>query len=476
MKIKTRLTLLYAALIFTLITVANTILILSVHEYLDNQRITRIKNKVQDIESLISSYNNTQSKSQTYNFLTELIKNHTLGDSFYFQLSDNKGNITAKSVNLRNSLMPINASGTLKEISLELINNKNELKKLNLLYFSSVIKLDGKYFSYIQIGWDLETKNKLNNRLILFTISETIILLFLSLIVGNIMSYRALKPMVNITDYVKSMAGKDLLTTIDTKNFSNDEIGELVNTFNQLIKRITDVFNLQQAFISDASHELRSPLTAIRGYAQLALKRGKDNSEIFNESINVIVKETKRLEMLVEDMLLLARSGEKKIKKDKTDLQLLIKELVDEIFKLNNKNIFINTIKDDVYVYANSDAIKRVFINLISNSLKAINPDVGQIYISFKINNNNIDVEIKDNGIGIDQEHLSHIFERFYRIETSRERDKGGTGLGLPIAKEIIEDHNGTITVYSELRHQTIFTVSLPIFKTSTNSVLTNKI
>lgn len=464
MKIKTRLTLLYALLIFSIITVSNAILILFVHEYLDTQRIVRLKNKVQDIESFVNSYNYTQSEHETYLFLLNMIKSHTLGDSFYFQLSDSNGRVSAKSANLRDAVLPIYKPDTLKEIEIEIINNKNEIKNLDILYFSSVIKLNEKNFSYIQIGWDLETKNNLNNKLMVFTFFETLVLVFLSLIVGSIMSHRALKPMVSVNEYVSSMAGKNLLTTIDTKDFSNDEIGQLVNTFNQLIKRITDVFNLQQTFISDASHELRSPLTAIRGYAQLVLKRGVDNNDIFKESINVIIKETNRLENLVEDMLLIARSGEKQVKKTKTDLIPLIKEVVYEIFKLNNKNINIYEINEKIYIYANPEGIKRVFINLISNSIKAIDINTGKIDISFDIKDSNVIITIKDNGIGIDENHLNQIFERFYRVEVSRERDKGGTGLGLPIAKEIIESYNGTISVKSELRKGSEFTVTLPMY------------
>ena len=223
--------------------------------------------------------------------------------------------------------------------------------------------------------------------------------------------------------------------------------------------------NMQKELIADVSHELKTPITSIMGYADTLLEGGYDE-ETQQKFLNVIASESRRMARLVTDLLTLSRydSNKKKTQKESFDLGELVKrcqeKLAIEIKKKQHKvNCFVTA--DVPLVYADKYDIERVVLNILTNSIK-YTPEGGEIKIYVGFVYNDAYIKIFDNGIGIPEEDLSRIFERFYRVDKARSREMGGTGLGLSIAKEILDKNGGSIDIKSEVGKGTEVVIRIP--------------
>lgn len=226
--------------------------------------------------------------------------------------------------------------------------------------------------------------------------------------------------------------------------------------------------NMRKEFVADVSHELKTPLTSIKGFSE-TLVDGVDDRETEKHFLKIINDNADRMEKLVKDLLILSKYDNKKQTKKLTEFDLgeLSKSCTEkfeiEVKKKNQKMQCLVT-ADVPHVYADKDGIERVIINIISNSVK-YTPDGGTIDVYVGYVHNDAYVKIKDNGIGIPEEDLSRIFERFYRVDKARARQLGGTGLGLSIAKEIIEQNNGSIDINSKAGEGTEVVLRIPVKK-----------
>lgn len=469
MKIKTSLTLWFTLLVSALLFISNLIVLYAVKEYLYNQKVDEIKERVVQVEKVINALALDKKESKEKFdvkdpelLLYTLTDQHTsLYEGAYLQVTSLDNNIFSKSPTLEKSELPILKDGTIGILTLDLPTKKGKIST-KILYYSTVLDFENVLLAKLQIGLPLAKNDKLVSELLFFRFIEISIAILISVLFGIFLSKRALSPMVRITDEVNSMEGKNLLKLLDTKNLANDEIGNLAKTFNSLLSRISEAFKFQERFVSDASHELRSPLTTIKGYAQLIAKRGNEKPEIVKEGLEVITKEVERLERMVNDMLTLAKTGRNSTDFRKVDIIALLNSLFEQLHKIHT-NLKIDYSNERIFVKADEDSLKRVFINLIDNALRATEK-TGFVKISWQIKDNYILINISDNGIGMDKEHLEHIFERFYRVDSSREREKGGSGLGLALVKDITLMHNGQVFVESKNGEGSTFTVKLPIF------------
>ena len=223
--------------------------------------------------------------------------------------------------------------------------------------------------------------------------------------------------------------------------------------------------NMRKEFVADVSHELKTPITSIMGYADTLLE-GEYDEKTQKEFLGVIATEARRMARLVTDLLELSRmdSNRKKVKKVSFDLGEMVKECQDKLaIEIKKKNHQVeNFVTADVPpVFADRDDIERVVLNILTNSIK-YTPDGGllKIYVGFVYNDAYI--KIIDNGIGIPEEDLNRIFERFYRVDKARSRENGGTGLGLSIAKEILDKNGGSIDIKSEVGKGTEVVIKVP--------------
>ena len=223
--------------------------------------------------------------------------------------------------------------------------------------------------------------------------------------------------------------------------------------------------NIQKEFVADVSHELKTPITSIMGYADTLLEGGYDE-ETKIKFLNVISSESRRMARLVTDLLTLSRydSNKKKTKKELFDLGELVKKSQEKLaieIKKKNHDVKCFVTADVPPVYADKDDIERVVLNILSNSIK-YTKDGGEIKIYVGFVYTDAYIKIIDNGYGIPEEDLSRIFERFYRVDKARTRELGGSGLGLSIAKEILDKNGGSIDIKSEVGKGTEVVIRIP--------------
>jgi two-component system, OmpR family, sensor histidine kinase ArlS len=290
-----------------------------------------------------------------------------------------------------------------------------------------------------------------------------IILILIILPIGARVSKRLLLPVRKMTETVKSISARDMNTRLDVRG-SKDELKDLAKTFNDMLDRLQRSYELQNQFVSDASHELRTPIAVIQGYANLLDRWGKEDKAVLEESIAAIKSESESMKRLVEQLLFLARSDKHTQKIEMTDFK--INELIDEVVKetkiIDSKHEILNQYNENITINGDRNLLKEALRIFIDNSIKYTEEN-GVIKINSHIKNKNLILEIEDTGSGISKEDLPHIFDRFYRADKSRTKDTGGTGLGLSIAKWIVLNHTGTIEVQSKLGWGTKISILLPL-------------
>jgi len=242
-------------------------------------------------------------------------------------------------------------------------------------------------------------------------------------------------------------------------NSEDEELMEYVTAFNNMSEKLSNYIERQKRFISDASHELATPITILNGHADLLLRHGNKNPELLENSLIIIKTEALRMYELVDSLLLLARSDNKKQNYNfiRIDISELLKECVTEAMIIAPDFIFETDIGCGIFVKCDEYAIRRVMRIILSNAIKYIGGTEKIKLIKIKCSESHglITVFVKDNGIGIPAEHLPMIFDRFYRVDDSRSKKTGSNGLGLAIAKEIIEAHGGSIKASSKPGEET---------------------
>lgn len=228
------------------------------------------------------------------------------------------------------------------------------------------------------------------------------------------------------------------------------------------ITEIKKYEKLQREFLADASHELKTPLSAIKGASEILLNGEKHSSETVIEFLTIIKNENDRMERIVNDILLISRiENENNLTNiEKIEINKLIKEVIAIIkFKLvfKKQNLHLE-LKNDLIIIGNYNNLKHAFLNLITNAINYTNENKS-IFIKTYKENKKVVVSIKDEGIGINQKDIPHIFERFYRVDKARSRESGGTGLGLAIVKSTLDIHNAKIEVKSKIKQGTEFLI-----------------
>ncbi|CEK39296.1 HAMP domain-containing sensor histidine kinase [Paraclostridium sordellii] len=253
------------------------------------------------------------------------------------------------------------------------------------------------------------------------------------------------------------------LDPIYLQSSKNVIIGSIINIEN-VTERVR-LENMRSDFVANVTHELKTPLTSISGFVETLRINENIDHKTRDRFLGIIENESDRLKRLIDDILLLSFIENKDtISYEKIDISNLFKEIYElTINYAKSKNIELRykIENEDIVINSNRDYIKQIFLNLIDNAIK-YTPDGGFVETSVYQNDENIFINIKDNGIGISKEDTSRVFERFYRVDKARSRDVGGTGLGLAIVKHIVKSLNGTIDIKSELNVGTEFIVSIP--------------
>ncbi len=337
-----------------------------------------------------------------------------------------------------------------------------------------VVLSNGTTIGAINVGEPLLQLNQTLNHLRNLLLIAGVVGVFLAALGGWFLAGRALRPVGRITqtaaEIAESPATERSLATRLTVPSTGDELARLAATFNRMLDRIQIAFITQRRFIADASHELRTPLTAVRGNLDVLSRQASASetppSQDYLDALEDLQRESSRMGRLLEDLLVLARSDAGP-ELDTLRLQpCRLDELASEVLR-TAASLAIGQYLElvapvPVAVLGDADRLQQLMLVLVDNALLHT-PATGTVKILIGESAGTATIAVADNGSGISPEHLPHLFDRFYRADSSRSRESGGTGLGLAIARAIAESHHGKINVTSQVGVGTTFTVTLPV-------------
>ncbi|WNQ09797.1 HAMP domain-containing sensor histidine kinase [Paenibacillus aurantius] len=280
---------------------------------------------------------------------------------------------------------------------------------------------------------------------------------------------RTLTPLFRMVQTVEQIDSGKLDVRLPVQQ-GQQEIDRLAASFNGMLERLEQSFESEREakeqmrrFLADASHELRTPLTSIHGFLEVLLRGAAQNPDQLNRALKSMHVESERINKLVADLLMLARLDRSpEIRPEEEDLDAILAEMEPQLRLLAGDRQVVLSSAPGTVIRLDKDKIKQVILNLYHNAVQHTDPAEGQITVSVRPRPDEVVIEIADNGTGIPEEHLPHLFERFYRMDTSRTRKNGGAGLGLSISQSLVELHGGSIEVDSTPGQGSRFRVTLP--------------
>ncbi len=387
--------------------------------------------------------------------------NEFASPGIYIQLIDKDGNVVVKSDNLGSQELPVDPlliergfAGNVNIATVAAGNNTSVRIMVSPLYMSNQTLL-------LEVAQSLKYVDATMGRVRWALLASTLVALLLTGILGVVLVRRALSPVKRITQTAQSIeASSSLSRRVDYRG-PMDEIGQLAATFDHMIEHLDKVFQSQKHFIGNASHELRGPLTIIRGNLDL-LDRNLSKQERL-DSLREVKGETVRMAKIVSDLLLLAQieSGQLDQQEAVPLREILLEESVRARKLAPNHQIIVGR-QEDLSVSGSPHRIRQLLTNLVENAIR-YTPEGGTITLSLSREGDWARLEVSDTGIGIAPGHLPHIFDRLYTVDKARSRASGGSGLGLAIVKGIAEEHGGKVTVISEPGKGSTFTVWLKL-------------
>ncbi len=344
-------------------------------------------------------------------------------------------------------------------------HNPGSLLPMSAYNDAHSIEYDGEIIAYLAIITPQFRPNPQEQEFIQRTntalLYASMIAVVLAILLGLFFTRTLLKPLSNLSQAIRRMEKGELLQEVPKT--SDDELGDVIEGFNQMSSALATANARREQMTADIAHELRSPLTVINGYLE-ALQDGV--LEPTPERMDIIQQEVSQLNRLVSDLrtLALADSGQLDIIKDHVDLQTIFNHLKKAYALLaNSKNLDLSFKKEKqlAFIYADEGRILQVLSNLITNAIRHTN-EGGKIIVKAVEKENGVEITVKDTGEGIPKEDLDLVFERFYRADPSRQTTSSQSGLGLSIAKALVEAHGGTVDVQSEIGKGSTFSLFLP--------------
>ena len=275
---------------------------------------------------------------------------------------------------------------------------------------------------------------------------------------------KAFAPVEKIRKTAKQIAdGKDLTKRIQIGNGS-DELHRLANSFDEMLDKLQQTLEREKQFSADASHELRTPIAVIRSECEFLQNSNCSEAE-YKEAIDAIYRQAERMQNMANGLLMISKmeSSSLPMQQEETDLSELLTFVCDDQEEIQSPKItLVKNIPEKIIATVDRDLITRLCINLLSNAYQ-YSKETGIITVTLQKNERNIEISVADTGIGIPEEALPHIWDRFYRVDTSRNgNEKNSIGLGLPMVKQIAQQHGGTVHVESRLGEGSRFVVNLP--------------
>ena len=429
-------------------SISNYMINIRFENYLESEQVDRFKRIHEEITKLyIEDYTNINTMN---------LKHYALTENISLVIKDNKDTIiynsnTRKVMGIRlyrMNMMHRIPKGNYTEITYPLKDGDINLGTLTIGY------IDNSYITDSSIIF----KDTLTRSFML----SGFITVFIGILISIVLSKGLTNPLINITSTANKIRTGDLTakSVIDTNTI---EIVQLSQSINYLGTTLSQQESIRKRYASDISHELRTPLTTLKTHLE-AIMDGV--WEPTNEHLDILMKEVTRLSNLVEDLKDSFMQEEYILQIDKTKFNISteLENMVisyKPLYSKNNCQLNYLIVKD-IEILMDRDKFNQIIHNLLTNSLRYLNED-GEVIVKLKKYKDSIILSVKDNGIGIKEEDMKNIFERFYRVDTSRNKTTGGSGLGLSIVKSIVEAHNGTISIDSKFGVGTEVNIMLPI-------------
>lgn len=458
MKISKKLTLSFLFLIIVSIIIISSISNFMINKRFDLYLIKERENKFSRIQEEINLL-----LIENENILDEMdLKHLALAEDIDIQINDKNGNIVYSS-NTNNT--PLNRrgmrghmghmhddpqgnyGGDYEEKTYDLYENGTIIGSLTIGY------IDNSYFTESAI---LFKRTLLNSFLL-----SGFITIIIGFIVSIFVSQGLTNPLINI-QHTANEIRQGNLSAKSQVNTNTREIKDLSQSINYLGASLLNHEEIRKRYASDISHELRTPITTLKTHLEAIIDGVWEPNK---EHLDILMDETLRLSKLVEDLKDSFNLEEYKITlyKTKFNLSQELKDIITKYTPIYNKDNFQiqGSIEEDIYIEMDRDKLNQIINNLLSNAKRYLNHD-GRVIIELKDFKDHVIIKVKDNGLGIKKEDLDFIFQRFYRVDTSRNKSTGGTGLGLAIVKSIVTAHGGTIDIESEYEKGTEITINLP--------------
>ncbi len=374
----------------------------------------------------------------------------------YVQVLSRDGVVVSRSANLEGRILAAPGE-TLSEARYAL-----SLEGQRLKVSIAPVDVNGETIAWVQVASSYRQRDMVLGWLRWVLVGGGLGTVAIIALLSGALAGRVLRPVSEMTETARAIALSRGFSRRLSAGNPNDELGQLAQTFNEMLASLEEAYSAQQRFTADASHELRAPLTAIRGNLDL-LDRVKDMpEEERRQTLTQVRREVERLSRLVNDLLALARADAgQELQVRRVELDALLVEVHHQARSMaHGVAVRLDSLEPAV-VHGDEDRLRELLLILVDNALR-YTPEGGSVTLWLKHQQPWVAVGVEDTGIGIDPEDLPYIFDRFWRADRARSRDSGGTGLGLAIAKWIVERHGGEILVDSKPEKGTRFTVRLP--------------
>lgn len=420
-----------------------------------------IRNNENEISNIIDSIRSKYVNGEWELSSIQQIGEDAISNGIFVDLYDKDSNLVWGAMTYNKNMCHM-VMGSI-ENNMNYMINKNKSNYTEKLF--EIKNLDNEIIGNIKIGSygllyymdnDVDFLKEINKVITSIGIVMVLITIFIAILISNNIS----KPVEVVSNMANLIGDGDYDNKIDYDS-NIVEIDVLIKSINNLSAKLEEQENLRKRLTTDISHELRTPLTSIQTHLEAMID---GIWEPDTERLNSVNDEVIRLTNLVNQLQNLAKfdSEKSKLNLAKVNVKNLIMNVVyNNQGKALEKNINIECDLESIDSYLDKDKISQVIVNLLSNAIRYTN-NGGKIFISSYKENNNLKIQFKDNGIGIPKENIKYIFERFYRVDESRSKNTGGIGVGLTIVKSIIDLHQGTIEVRSELNKGSEFIVILP--------------
>ncbi|MDZ4771942.1 MAG: ATP-binding protein [Planctomycetota bacterium] len=314
----------------------------------------------------------------------------------------------------------------------------------------------------VRVGQSIVAEREELRSMLLFTAVAGAAVLASALVGGWWLATRTLRPIARMSATAGSISERDLTQRIDVSALPG-ELRDLGTTLNAAFARLESAFERQARFTADASHEMRTPLSVLRAQAEHALRKERSPSE-YREGFENCLRATLRMTHVVEQLLALARAdaGEVRVAREPVDLDALVNDAVRETYgEAASARVTVSYTAHAVTVRGDEALLHEVVVNLLSNAIR-YNKSGGRVHVALRPEAEWCVLTVEDDGEGIPADALPHVFERFFRVDLARTRERGGSGLGLSITQRIVEAHGGSIAASSRLGEGSVFTVTLP--------------